>query len=126
MAFKVAAHAHGAEGMRRAVVAGVDSIEHGTLMSEEVMRLMKKHGTWYVPTIVAGAFVADKAKIDGYFSALVRPKAAEPLDRRSRRPLARLTKWVSKLPLGQITGVSPHGKNWPRICAHGGCGHASS
>ena len=49
--YRVAAHAHGAEGMRRAVVAGVDSIEHGTYMSEEVMALMKERGTWYVPTL---------------------------------------------------------------------------
>ena len=74
--FRVAAHAHGTEGMRRAVAAGVNSIEHGTYMSDEVMELMKEMGTWYVPTIMAGMFVAEKAKIDGYFSEVVRPKAA--------------------------------------------------
>ena len=50
--FRIAAHAHGDAGMRRAVIAGVSSIEHGTLMSQETMRLMKKYGTYYVPTIV--------------------------------------------------------------------------
>ena len=44
-------------------------------MDNETMRLMKKHGTYYVPTIIAGKFVAEKAEIDGYFSELVRPKA---------------------------------------------------
>ena len=60
--FKVAAHAHGAEGMKRAVLGGVDSIEHGTYMSEEVMELMKQRGTWYVPTIIAGDFVARESQ----------------------------------------------------------------
>ena len=75
--FRVAAHAHGAEGMRRAVVAGVDSIEHGTLMSDEVMELMKERGTWFVPTIIAGKFVEEMAQVDGFFSEVVRAKAAE-------------------------------------------------
>src|ERR1700734_2549232 len=61
--FTVAAHAHGAEAIRRAVLGGVDSIEHGTLMNDEDMRLMKEHGTWFVPTIIAGDFVAQKAKV---------------------------------------------------------------
>ncbi len=72
----VAVHAHGAQGMKRAVLAGVDSVEHGTFMTEEVMDLMIKNGTYYVPTISAGEFVAEKAKIDNYFPDIVRPKAA--------------------------------------------------
>ncbi|MEC8417729.1 MAG: amidohydrolase family protein, partial [Pseudomonadota bacterium] len=59
----VAVHAHGREGMKRAIEAGVDSIEHGTYMDDEIRDLMKKNGTYYVPTILAGKFVADKAKI---------------------------------------------------------------
>jgi imidazolonepropionase-like amidohydrolase len=74
--FAVAAHAHGKEAMRRAIEAGVDSIEHGTYMDDELFALMKQHGTWYVPTIIAGEFVAEKAKLPDYFSAAVRPKAA--------------------------------------------------
>ncbi|HEY4655711.1 MAG TPA: amidohydrolase family protein, partial [Cyclobacteriaceae bacterium] len=57
-----AAHAHGAEGMKRAVLAGITTIEHGTNMTEEIMDLMKSKGTFYVPTISAGRFVAEKAK----------------------------------------------------------------
>src|SRR5690606_16384875 len=53
-----AAHAHGSEGMKRAVLAGITTIEHGTKMTEEVMDLMKQKGTYYVPTISAGKFVA--------------------------------------------------------------------
>ena len=73
--FKVAAHAHGAEGMKRAVRAGVTSIEHGTFMDDEAIELFKKYGTWYVPTIIAGKSTADSAKIPGYYSAIVTPKA---------------------------------------------------
>ena len=58
----VAAHAHGPEGMKRAIRAGVHSIEHGTIMDGEVLALMKKYGTYYIPTISAGMFVAAKAK----------------------------------------------------------------
>ncbi len=57
----VAVHAHGKEGMDRAIEAGVDSIEHGTLMDKATMKLMKKHGTYYVPTISAGKWAAEKA-----------------------------------------------------------------
>ena len=63
--YTVAAHAHGKEGMRRAIEGGVTSIEHGTYMDDEIFALMKKHGTWYVPTITAGKFVAEKAKVAG-------------------------------------------------------------
>ena len=109
--FKVAAHAHGAEGMRRAVIGGVDSIEHGTYMSEEVMRLMKKRGTWFVPTISAGMFVAEKAKIDGYFSELVRPKAAA-IGPVIAGTFAKAYKEGVKIAFGTDTGVPPHGENW--------------
>ena len=107
--FKVAAHAHGTEGMRRAVVGGVDSIEHGTYMSDEVMRLMKKRGTYYVPTIIAGKFVAEKAQIPGYFSELVTPKAIAigPL---IQETFARA--YEAGVPIAFGTGVSAHGDNW--------------
>ncbi len=109
--FRVAAHAHGTEGMRRAVAAGVHSIEHGTYMTDEVMRLMKRQGTWYVPTIIAGKFVSEKAEIDGYFSDLVRPKAAAigPL---IQETFARAYTNGVKIAFGTDTGVSPHGDNW--------------
>ena len=109
--FHVAAHAHGEEGMRRAVLAGVTSIEHGTFMSDEVMALMRERGTWYVPTIIAGKFVAEKAEIDGFFSEVVRPKA------RAIGPLIQDTfarAYAQGVPIvfGTDTGVSPHGDNW--------------
>ena len=71
----VAAHAHGVEGMQRAIRAGVRTIEHGTLMDKPTARLMKQYGTYYVPTVSAGEFVYEKAKEPGYFPEIVRPKA---------------------------------------------------
>ena len=109
--FRVAAHAHGTEGMRRAVAAGVHSIEHGTYMSDEVMDLMKNRGTWYVPTISAGMFVGEKAKIDGYFSEVVRPKAAA-IGPVIADTFARAYRAGVKIAFGTDTGVSPHGENW--------------
>lgn len=108
--FTVAAHAHGTEGMKRAVLAGVTSIEHGTQMDEEVMRLMKERGTWYVPTIYAGRFVADKAKIDGYFPAVVRPKAIR-IGAQIQETAGRAYRAGVKIAFGTDQGVGPHGDN---------------
>ena len=107
---RVAAHAHGTEGMKWAVLAGVASIEHGTYMSEEVMQLMKDHGTFYVPTILAGNWVAEMAKTDGFFPELVRPKAAAigPL---IEGTFAAAYKAGVPIVFGTDTGVSPHGDN---------------
>ncbi|MGQ8366446.1 amidohydrolase family protein [Glaciecola sp. 1036] len=106
----VAVHAHGKEGMRRAILAGVDSIEHGTYMDNEIIRLMRKHDVYYVPTILAGNFVAEKAKIDGYFPAIVRPKAAAigPL---IQNTFAKAHEDGVLIAFGTDSGVSPHGEN---------------
>lgn len=112
--FKVAAHAHGVEGIKRAVLGGVDSIEHGTYMSDEVMALMKKRGTWYVPTIIAGRFVADKADVPGYFSDLVRPKAIA-IGPQIQDTFARAYKAGVPIAFGTDSGVSAHGDNWKEL-----------
>lgn len=108
--FRVAAHAHGAEGMKRALRAGVDSIEHGTYMDDEAIALFKKTGAWYVPTISAGRYVADKAKLPDYYSPLVRPKAAAigPL---IQATFARAYKAGVKIAFGTDAAVFPHGDN---------------
>lgn len=108
--FKVAAHAHGGEGMIRAIKAGVDSIEHGTLMNDEVRRLMKKNGTYLVPTILAGEFVAQKAKIDGYFPEIVRPKAIA-IGPQLKGNFSKAYKAGVKIAFGTDSGVSAHGDN---------------
>ncbi len=108
--YSVAAHAHGEEGMRRAVEAGVTSIEHGTHMSDEVMALMRERGTWYVPTIHAGRFVADKAREDGYFPEIVRPKAAA-IGAKIQDTFARAYRAGVPIAFGTDMGVGPHGDN---------------
>ena len=109
--FRVAAHAHGNEGMRRAVAAGVHSIEHGTYMSDEVMELIKEKGAWYVPTIMAGRFVAEKSETEGYFSDVVRPKAAA-IGPVIAATFARAYRAGVPIAFGTDSGVSPHGENW--------------
>ena len=106
----VAVHAHGTEGMKRAVLAGVDSIEHGTYMTAEVMQLMKEQGTYLVPTLVAGAWVARKAEESDYFPAVVRPKAAM-IGPVIRNTFAEAYKAGVKIAFGTDSGVSPHGDN---------------
>ena len=108
--YKVAAHAHGEEGMYRAVQAGVSTIEHGTYMSPRVMTAMKQHGTWYVPTIIAGRFVAEKAKIDGYFPEVVRPKAAR-IGALIQDTAGKAYRNGVKIAFGTDSGVSAHGDN---------------
>ena len=106
----VAAHAHGAEGMKRAVLAGITTIEHGTKMTEEVMDLMKQKGTFYVPTITAGRFVAEKAKVPGYYNALVVPKALE-IGPQIQGTFGKAYKRGVKIAFGTDAGVFPHGEN---------------
>ena len=106
----VAAHAHGAEGMKRAVRAGVRSIEHGTLMDDETMDLMKEHGTYYVPTISAGEFVAEKAKVDGYYPEIIRPKAAK-IGPQIKNTFQKAHHAGVKIAFGTDSGVSYHGEN---------------
>lgn len=109
--FKVAAHAHGAEGMKRAVLGGVNSIEHGTYMSDEVMQLMKERGTYLVPTIIAGRSSADSAKKPGYYPDIVRAKALV-VGNYIQATFAKAYKAGVKIAFGTDAGVYAHGKNW--------------
>jgi imidazolonepropionase-like amidohydrolase len=108
--FTVAAHAHGAEAIRRAVLGGVDSIEHGTYLDADDMKLMVEHGTWYVPTIIAGDFVAHQAKVAGYYPPSVAAKAAAigPL---ILATAGRAYKAHVKIAFGTDAAVYPHGQN---------------
>jgi imidazolonepropionase-like amidohydrolase len=108
--YTVAAHAHGKEGMKRAIEGGVTSVEHGTFMDDEIMALMKQHGTWYVPTITAGRFVAEKAKVPGYLPDIVRPKA-ERIGAQIQDTFGRAYKAGVKIAFGTDMGVGPHGDN---------------
>ena len=106
----VAVHAHGAEGIKRSIRAGVDSIEHGTEMDDEAIRLFKEKGVWYVPTLSAGIFVGEKAKVDGYFPEIVRPKAAL-ISAQIRATVAKAVKAGVSIAFGTDAGVYPHGEN---------------
>ena len=108
--FHVAAHAHGDEGMQRAVKGGVTTIEHGTLMSEETMELMKQYGTYLVPTITAGKEVAEKAEIENYYPELVVPKAKQ-IGPQIQNTFGRAYKKGVNIAFGTDAGVFEHGKN---------------
>ncbi len=105
-----AAHAHGAEGMKRAVLAGITTIEHGTLMTDEIMDLMKGKGTFYVPTITAGKYVADKATVKGFYPELVVPKALA-IGPQIQKTFGKAYKKGVKIAFGTDAGVFPHGEN---------------
>ena len=105
-----AAHAHGVEGMKRAVIAGINTIEHGTMMNDEIMQLMKEKGTYYVPTISAGKYVAEKAKIPGYYPDLVTPKALE-IGPKIQGTFAKAYKAGVNIAFGTDAAVFPHGEN---------------
>ncbi|WP_395376019.1 amidohydrolase family protein [Marinicella sp. W31] len=108
--FKVAAHAHGKAGMKRAIEAGVASIEHGTYLDDEIIRLMKKNGTYLVPTLIAGDWVTEKSKIKGYFPDVIARKAATigPIIAGS---FEKAHKAGVNIAFGTDSGVSEHGTN---------------
>jgi imidazolonepropionase-like amidohydrolase len=108
--FTVAAHAHGAEAIRRAVIGGVDSIEHGTFMDDADMKLMKEHGTWYVPTIIAGRYVQEMASKPGYYPPQVAAKAMQvgPL---IQATAGKAYKAGVRIAFGTDAAVYPHGQN---------------
>ncbi|WP_213997643.1 amidohydrolase family protein [Arsukibacterium sp.] len=108
---KVAVHAHGKEGMERAIKAGVHSIEHGTFMDNATFALMRKQGTYYVPTISAGKWAAEKAAVSGFFPELVRPKAAN-IGKLIQQTFGNAYKAGVKIAFGTDAGVFPHGENW--------------
>ncbi|MEO0339737.1 MAG: amidohydrolase family protein [Bacteroidota bacterium] len=108
--FTTAAHAHGAEGMKRAVMAGITTIEHGTLISDEVIELMAEKGTYLVPTISAGKTVVQLAKRRGFFPPIIVPKALE-VGAKSQDACARAYKGGVKIAFGTDAAVSPHGDN---------------
>ena len=108
--FKVAAHAHGAEGIKRAVEAGVDSIEHGTFMTDEIIALMTERGTYFVPTLSAGRFVMEKARVPGFFPAVIVPKALA-IGQTLQSTLQRAQAAGVKIAFGTDQGVAAHGEN---------------
>ncbi len=109
--FVTAAHAHGSEGMKRAVLGGIHSIEHGTFMTEEIMDLMIERGTYYVPTISAGKFVYKRATSNPqFFPPMVRAKALE-IGPKIQETFQKAYQKGVKIAFGTDSAVSPHGEN---------------
>lgn len=110
MGRKVAAHAHGTDGINAALRAGVDSIEHGSYQTEESIGLFKSTKAWYVPTLLAGATVVANAQIPGFYPRMVVEKAltAGPVMQETFRKAHAAG---VRIAFGTDTGVSPHGQN---------------
>ena len=108
---RVAAHAHGAEGIKRALRAGVNSIEHGSYIDEECIALFKKMGAYYVPTLTAGNAVTDSAKIPGFYPDVVQVKAST-IGPRIAGAFRMAHKGGVKIAFGTDAGVFEHGKNY--------------
>ncbi len=108
--FSVATHAHGAVGIKRAIRAGVQTIEHGSYLDDEAITLMKQSGTWLVATISAGRYVAEQAKTAGYFPDIIRPKA-QAIGPQIQGMFGRAYRAGVNIAFGTDQGVAPHGEN---------------
>jgi imidazolonepropionase-like amidohydrolase len=106
---KTAAHAHGAAGAKVAIRAGIDSIEHGSFLDDEAVRMMKEHGTYLVPTLMAGEYAGGR-KATRKYPPEITAKALQALDGRSAA-FKRAVGAGVKIAFGTDSGVSPHGRN---------------
>jgi imidazolonepropionase-like amidohydrolase len=106
---KTAAHAHGAEGAKVAIRAGIDSIEHGSFLDDEAVRMMKERGTYLVPTLMAGEYAGGR-KATRKYPPEIAAKALAALDGRSAA-FKRAVGAGVKIAFGTDSGVSPHGRN---------------
>ncbi|MGD0189378.1 MAG: amidohydrolase family protein [Rhizomicrobium sp.] len=107
---RTTAHAHGADGMKAALKAGVDGIEHGTFMDDEIMDTMKKRGVFYVPTALAGATVAEYARTQDFLPKAIREKALA-VGPNILETVRKSHAAGVKIAFGTDTAVSPHGQN---------------
>jgi imidazolonepropionase-like amidohydrolase len=107
---KVAAHAHGTDGINAALRAGVDSIEHGTYSDDESFGLYKEHGAWLVPTLLAGATVLELAQNADFMAPAVREKALR-VGREMKDTVRRAHEAGVPIAFGTDSGVSRHGDN---------------
>ncbi len=107
---KVAAHCHGAEAAKRAIRAGVDSIEHGSFLDDEALDMMKQHGTYYVPTLMALQGLSEQMQAGMYIPLAIRLKAEQAMTSLHKTFQKALTKNI-KIGLGTDAAVYPHGRN---------------
>jgi imidazolonepropionase-like amidohydrolase len=107
---KAAAHAHGAEGAKRAIRAGIDSIEHGSFLDDEALDLMKQHGTYYIPTLMATQGLSEQIAKGVPIPPAIRVKADLAIASVHQTFQKALAKNI-KIGLGTDAAVYPHGRN---------------
>jgi imidazolonepropionase-like amidohydrolase len=107
---KTAAHAHGASGAKRAIQAGIDSIEHGSFLDDEGLNMMKERGTYLVPTLMAGWWIGDRLEHGVYYPPAIAAKARAAIATVNQMVANAVSKGV-KIGLGTDAGVYPHGRN---------------
>jgi len=107
---KTAAHAHGAEGAKRAIRAGIDSIEHGSFMDDEALDMMKQRGTYLVPTLIAAESLREKMEKGLYLPAVIAEKARKAIAAKTQMFQHAVAKGV-KIGFGTDAAVYPHGHN---------------
>lgn len=107
---KTAAHAHGAEAAKRAIRAGIDSIEHGSFLDDEALEMMKQHGTYLVPTLMAVQGLQEKFDRGEYMPPAIAAKAHAAIAALRLTFQRALVKGV-KIGMGTDAGVYPHGRN---------------
>jgi imidazolonepropionase-like amidohydrolase len=118
---KTAAHAHGAEGAKRAIRAGIDSIEHGTFLDDEALKLMKEKGTVLIPTLMAHQGLKEMMAGNVKMPAAVRAKA-EAANAGISATMKRAIEIGVTIGLGTDAGVYPHGRNpeeFAQLVSHG-------
>ena len=119
---RVAAHAHGAEGIKRAIKAGVTSVEHASFIDDEGIRLAKEKGTWLVMDIYNDDYIMAEFAREGVSAEDSREGAAASAAR-SARTSGRPWRPASKMAFGTDAGVYPHGWQWQAVRKDGRVGH---
>jgi imidazolonepropionase-like amidohydrolase len=107
---KVAAHAHGTDGINAALRAGVDTIDHGTFLDKESIRLFKKNDAYLVPTLMPGHFIPLSMEGNPFFTDAIKQKANRAAAS-SKQSFAMAQKAKINIAFGTDTGVTPHGQN---------------
>jgi imidazolonepropionase-like amidohydrolase len=108
---RVSAHAHGTAGINAALAAGVDSIEHGSFLDEESIKLFLERGAFHTPTIIAGMTVLDMARSGGGPLTAAQRAKALLIGERIKHALTRSYGAGVRIAFGTDMGVGPHGEN---------------